>query len=100
MIWWLWSQFAWVGSSVQLTQTRPRTLMLALTGLMLVASVMLPLGFEPGVSVFGIAYALIKLGSLVLYRLDTGGSPAHAARSGTTPARRRSHRCSCSPARS
>ena len=79
MIWWLWSQFAWVGSSVQLTETRPRTLMLGLTGLMLVASVMLPLGFEPGVSVFGIAYALIKLGSLVLYRLDTGGSPAHAA---------------------
>ncbi len=79
MIWWLWSQFAWLGTSVELSASRPRALMLALTGLMLIAAIALPVGLEPGVSVFGIAYALVKLGALALFRMDGGDDPAHAA---------------------
>lgn len=79
LIWWLWSQFAWTGSAVEFNRHLPRALMLGLTGLMLVAAVEIPTAFEPGVSVFGVTYALIKFGALILYRLDKMEHPAHAA---------------------
>lgn len=79
LTWWLWSQFAWLGTSVRLAAGVPRALTLLLTGLVLVASVGLPAAFEPGIAVFGVSYALVKLGALVLYRIDTAGDHAHAA---------------------
>jgi len=79
MIWWLWSQFAWLGTSVHLSTTRPRALMLALTGVLLVASVALPVATAPGFSWFGAAYAVVKFGALMLYRMDADGGVAHAA---------------------
>lgn len=79
LTWWLWSQFAWLGTSVRLAAAVPRALTLVLTGLVLIAAVGLPVAFQPGVAVFGIAYALVKLGALVLYRIDTGDDRAHAA---------------------
>ena len=79
MIWWLWSQFAWLGSSVQLDAVVPRMLMLSLTGLMLVAAITLPAATAVGLSVFGVAYALIKFGALALYRIDAAADAAHSA---------------------
>ena len=38
LTWWLWSQFAWLGTSVRLAAAVPRVLTLALTGLVLVAA--------------------------------------------------------------
>ncbi|HND31852.1 MAG TPA: low temperature requirement protein A, partial [Myxococcota bacterium] len=79
MIWWLWSQFAWLGTSVRLQHRLPQAVMLVLTGLMLVAAVMLPVALNPEVAIFGVAYALVKLGAVALYRIDTGGDHRHAA---------------------
>lgn len=79
LTWWLWSQFAWLGTSVRLAATVPRVLTLVLTGLVLVAAIGLPVAFQPGVAVFGVAYGLVKLGALLLYRIDTAGDRAHAA---------------------
>lgn len=79
LTWWLWSQFAWLGTSVRLAAAVPRLLTLALTGVVLVAAVGLPVAFQPGVAVFGVAYGLVKIGALALYRIDTGGDPAHTA---------------------
>ncbi len=79
MIWWLWSQFAWLGTSVGLNYRGPQAIMLSLTGLMLVAAVMLPVALEAEIALFGVAYALVKLGALGLYRLDTGNDRAHRA---------------------
>ena len=79
LTWWLWSQFAWLGTSVRLAAAVPRALTLALTGLVLVAAVGLPVALAPGPAVFGVAYGLVKLGALALYRIDTAGDPAHAA---------------------
>lgn len=79
LTWWLWSQLAWLGSSVRLAAALPRILTLALTGLVLIAAVGLPVALTPGVSAFGVAYGLVKLGALVLYRIDTAGDRGHAA---------------------
>jgi low temperature requirement protein LtrA len=53
--------------------------MLGLTGLMLVAAILIPVATAPGISIFGIAYALIKLGALFLYRMETLGDSKHTA---------------------
>lgn len=79
LTWWLWSQFAWLGTSVRLAASVPRVLTLVLTGLVLIAAVGLPVAFEPGIAVFGVAYGLVKLGALALYRIDTAGDHAHTA---------------------
>lgn len=79
LTWWLWSQFAWLGTSVRLSASFPRALMLGLTGVLLLAAVALPVALAPGVAVFGLAYGLVKLGALLLYRIDTGGDRRHAA---------------------
>jgi low temperature requirement protein LtrA len=79
MIGGLWSQFAWLGTSVRLHHRLPQAIMLVLTGLMLVAAVMLPVALTPEVAIFGVAYALVKLGAVTLYRIDTGGDHRHAA---------------------
>jgi len=79
MIWWLWSQFAWLGTSVDLSAPRPRVWMLSLTGFMLIAAIALPVALEPGVSVFGITYAIIKLGALYLYQMDADSDAGHMA---------------------
>lgn len=79
LTWWLWSQFAWLGTSVRLAAAVPRALTLVLTGIVLIAAVGLPVAFQPGVAVFGVAYGLVKLGALVLYRIDTADDRAHAA---------------------
>jgi low temperature requirement protein LtrA len=77
MVWWLWSQFAWLGTSVRLSAPLAQVLTLVLTGVLLVAAVLLPVALSPGVAGFGVAYALVKLGALALYRMDTGDDPAH-----------------------
>ena len=66
-LWWAWTAFAWLTSTMDVDEGGVRLAMLASMGAMLVAALAVPTAFGDDGVLFGVAYLLVRLLHLVLY---------------------------------
>jgi low temperature requirement protein LtrA len=65
-VWWSWSVYAWLTSTMDVDEGGVRLTMLAAMGAMLVAALAVPGAFGDDAVIFGVAYLLVRILHLVL----------------------------------
>lgn len=76
LVWWLWSQFAWAGSAVDLeTNRRAQACVVFAVPGALVMAVAIPQAFGSGAAQFGVAYLVTQAIALALIGLEMWGDP-------------------------
>jgi low temperature requirement protein LtrA len=68
-LWWAWSAYAWLTSTMDVDEGGVRLAMLASMGTMLVVALAVPGAFGDDAMLFGVAYFLVRLLHLVLYAI-------------------------------
>jgi low temperature requirement protein LtrA len=68
-LWWAWSAYAWLTSTMDVDEGGVRLAMLASMGAMLVVALAVPGAFGDDAMLFGVAYFLVRLLHLVLYTI-------------------------------
>jgi low temperature requirement protein LtrA len=68
-LWWAWTAFAWLSSTMDVDEGGVRLAMLASMGAMLVVALAVPGAFGDDAVLFGAAYFLVRLLHLVLYAI-------------------------------
>ena len=66
-LWWAWTAYAWLTSTIDVDEGGVRLAVLASMGAMLIVALAVPGAFEDDAFVFAIAYLLVRLLHLVLY---------------------------------
>lgn len=67
LAWWLWSQFAWLGTAIDVEgDRRARGFILGVVPVVLLLGVSIPTAYGSGGAKFGLAYLAIQLGALSL----------------------------------
>jgi low temperature requirement protein LtrA len=66
-LWWAWTGYAWLTSTMDVDEGGVRLAMLASLGTMLIVALAVPGAFGDDAVLFGIAYALVRILHLVLY---------------------------------
>jgi low temperature requirement protein LtrA len=74
-LWWAWSAYAWLTSTMDVDEGGVRLAMLASTGTMLVVALAVPGAFGDDALLFGAAYFLVRVLHLVLYTIVGRGDP-------------------------
>lgn len=76
LVWWLWSQFAWLGTAVDVERQRgARLAVLAVVPVVLLLGVAIPGAFGPSGRQLGLAYLVIQLWSLGIQGATLWSSP-------------------------
>jgi low temperature requirement protein LtrA len=68
-LWWAWTGYAWLTSTLDVDEGGVRLAMLAAMGAMLVAALAVPGAFADDAVLFGVAYLLVRLLHIVLYAI-------------------------------
>jgi low temperature requirement protein LtrA len=68
-LWWAWTGYAWLTSTMDVDEGGVRLAMLAAMGAMLVAALAVPGAFADDAVLFGVAYLLVRLFHIVLYAI-------------------------------
>ncbi len=68
-LWWAWTGYAWLTSTMDVDEGGVRLAMLAAMGAMLVAALAVPGAFANDAVLFGVAYLLVRLLHIVLYAI-------------------------------
>ncbi|HEX6680988.1 MAG TPA: low temperature requirement protein A [Gaiellaceae bacterium] len=68
-LWWAWTGYAWLTSTMDVDEGGVRLAMLASMGAMLVAALAVPGAFGGDAVLFGVAYLLVRLLHVVLYAI-------------------------------
>jgi low temperature requirement protein LtrA len=68
-LWWAWTAYAWLTSTMDIDEGGVRLAMLASMGAMLVVALAVPGAFGDDAVLFGVAYLLVRLLHLVLYAI-------------------------------
>src|SRR5918997_3746907 len=66
-LWWAWTGYAWLTSTMNVDEGGVRLAMLASMGAMLGVALAVPGAFEDDAVLFGVAYLLVRLLHVVLY---------------------------------
>lgn len=78
LVWWLWSQFAWLGTAIDLEQRSvAQLLVLAAVPPTLLMAVALPTAFTTGARQFAAAYLVVQLWSLTIQGWSLWGDRAN-----------------------
>ena len=78
IIWWSWSGYTWLTSTVDPELTLPRLVMFAGMGAMLILALATPGAFADDGVVWGVAYLVLRLLHAALFALAARGDPALA----------------------
>jgi low temperature requirement protein LtrA len=68
-LWWAWTGYAWLTSTMDVDEGGVRLAVLASMGAMLVAALAVPGAFGRNAALFGVAYLLVRVLHLVLYAI-------------------------------
>jgi low temperature requirement protein LtrA len=68
-LWWAWTAYAWLTSTMDVDEGGVRLAMLASMGAMLVAALAVPSAFGGDAVLFGVAYLLVRVLHVVLYAI-------------------------------
>src|ERR687888_1054420 len=68
-LWWAWTGYAWLTSTMDVDEGGVRLAMLASMGAMLVAALAVPGAFGDDAVLFGVAYLFVRLLHIVLYAI-------------------------------
>jgi low temperature requirement protein LtrA len=68
-LWWAWSAYAWLTSTLDVDEGGVRLAMLASMGAMLIVALAVPGAFGDDAVLFGVAYLLVRVLHLVLYAI-------------------------------
>jgi low temperature requirement protein LtrA len=74
-LWWAWTGYAWLTSTMDVDEGGVRLAMLASMGAMLVVALAVPGAFGDDAVLFGVAYLLVRLLHLVLYTIAGRDDP-------------------------
>ncbi|MFO0550970.1 MAG: low temperature requirement protein A [Polyangiaceae bacterium] len=78
--WWLWSQFVWAGTTVDLEKNRAaQVIVLATVPLALLMGIALPNAYHGSGRLFGTAYMLVQIAALVIQGRDMWREPSRRA---------------------
>jgi len=78
IMWWAWSGYAWLTSTVDPEHGRPRVVMFAAMGAFLVIALATPGAFGDDGVLWGVAYLVVRLLHAALFALAARGDPALA----------------------
>ena len=76
ILWWAWSGYAWLTSTVDPELALTRVVMFAAMGAMLIVALATPRAFGDDGVVWGVAYLALRLLHAALFRLGARGDPA------------------------
>jgi low temperature requirement protein LtrA len=77
LVWWLWSQFAWLGTAVDVQDRRPvRLVVLAVVPVVLLLAVAIPTAYTTGGRQFGVAYLMVLAWALAVQGWTAWGDEA------------------------
>lgn len=79
LVWWAWSQYTWAGNAIELDRRPVRVVVLAVTGLMLVAAMAIPEAFAARGAWFALPYVAVRVAGLALYWAGLRDEPEHRA---------------------
>ena len=68
-LWWAWTAYAWLTSTLDVDEGGVRLAMLASMGAMLIAALAVPGAFGDDAVLFGVAYLLVRILHIVLYAI-------------------------------
>lgn len=74
-LWWAWSVYAWLTSTVDVDEGGVRLAMLASMGAMLIVALAVPGAFGDDAVLFGVAYLVVRLLHVVLSAIVSRGDP-------------------------
>jgi low temperature requirement protein LtrA len=70
-LWWAWTAYAWLTSTLNADETKPRLAMFAAMGAMLVVALTTPGAFGSDAAIFGVAYLFVRVLHILIYGLAT-----------------------------
>ena len=74
-LWWAWGAYAWLATTIDLSEGRTRLVMLVVIAAMLVVGLATPRAFTDDALAFGLGYATVRLLHLVLYAVAARDDP-------------------------
>ena len=74
-LWWAWTAYAWLTSTMDVDEGGVRLVMLASMGAMLIVALAVPGAFGDDAVLFGVAYLVVRLLHLVLYSIVSRDDP-------------------------
>jgi low temperature requirement protein LtrA len=74
-LWWAWTGYAWLTSTLDVDEGGVRLAMLAAMGAMLIVALAVPGAFGDDALIFGVAYLLVRVLHLVLYAVVARDDP-------------------------